>query len=278
MRPQLVFRLSSYVRGVSAHVALFQRRCFPSARTQRPWLRGRDVLEAAGFALVVGLLLKAVVVDFCYVPSASMVPTLLPGDYVVVSRIAYAVGLPEQLPLLALRLPAELRWWYRSPQRWDVVVAEFPDSAGVVSYYVKRVVGLPGDTLRFAGDTLVINRVAYWLPGMRERPRRIVVPYRGMVIPLSAASVPEWLPILQRDGASVVAAGDSVYIDGRPAEHYVVRHDHVFLMGDNYRASMDSRHWGPVPRRAIVGKAVMVYYSRAEDGRIRWNRIGTLLH
>lgn len=155
-----------------------------------PGLRGRDILEAAALAVVVALALKMLVVDFCYVPSLSMAPTLLPGDYVIVSKLAYALGFPERMPVLSLRLPREIRWWYRLPERWDVIVLDFPGQLGqsrpeIPQYYVKRVVGLPGDTLRFSGDTLWINRTAYLLPGMRETPRRIIVPAR-MAEPVDA--------------------------------------------------------------------------------------------
>ncbi|MCS6966372.1 MAG: signal peptidase I [Candidatus Kapabacteria bacterium] len=246
-------------------------------------LRGRDLFEAAALALLVGLLLKLLVVDFCRVPSGSMMPTLLPGDHVVVSRAAYAVGLPERLPFISVWLPVELRLWYRFPKRWDVIVIDFPGRPGQArpdtpQYYIKRVVGLPGDTLRFSGDTLIINRVAYWLPGLREPLRNLVVPYRGMTVPLSVASAAEWLPLVLRDGAQAEVRQDGVYINGQPAQSYVVRHDYVFVMGDNYRTSWDSRSWGVVPQGAIVGKAILVYYSRSEDGHTRWNRIGRFLY
>ncbi len=252
---------------------------FGSARKPLRWF---DLLSAAGTAALVGVLLKVFVVDVSRVPSGSMVPALLPGDYVVVSRVAYGVGLPPRLPLLDVRLPTELRWWYRSPHRWDIVVLDFPGLPGqrhpdTPQYFIKRVVGLPGDTLWFAGDTLVINHTAYWLPGMREQPRRIVVPYRGMVLRLAPQTAEQWLSLLQREGVQVELRGGVVYRDGSPVDSYTVQQDYFFVMGDNYRTSWDSRHWGVVPRSAVIGKAVAIFYSRDENGRIRWARIGRLL-
>jgi signal peptidase I len=246
-------------------------------------LRGRDLVEALLAAVGVALLLKLFVVEFCRVPSASMMPTLLPGDYVVVSRVAYAVGLPARVPLTSVWLPVELRWWYRLPRRWDIVVLDFPGEAGqlhppVPEYYIKRVVGLPGDTLRFAGDTLFINRVAYWLPGLQEKPRRSIVPYRGMELQISPQTLSEWLPVLLRDGAQVELRQGDVFINGQRQQRYVFRQNYLFVMGDNYRNSWDSRHWGLVPQSAIIGKAVLLYYSRDTNGHVRWNRIGRLLH
>lgn len=261
-------------------VAGFAARAFGSIRTPRQ-LRGRDILEAALAALGVALLLKLVVVDFCYVPSLSMAPTLLPGDYVFISRVAYAVGVPERLPLLGVRLPQEVRWWYRFPQRWDIIVLDFPGELSQPEspqYYIKRIVGLPGDTVGFAEDTLFINRTAYWLPGLREKRRRVVVPARGMVIPLSARTLPEWMPVLLREGLHIDVQRGTVYLDGQPSTEYRVRQDYVFVMGDNYRNSSDSRHWGVVPQSAIVGKAVAIYYSVDRNGQLRWSRLGRLLH
>ncbi len=234
-------------------------------------------------AVGIAFVLKVLVVDFCYVPSLSMAPTLLPGDYVFISRIAYAIGLSERLPLLGIRLPHEVRWWYRFPQRWDIIVLDFPGELGQAhpekpQYYIKRVVGLPGDTVGFSGDTLFINRTAYWLSGLREAPQRTIVPARGMLIPLSARTLPEWMPVLVREGVHVEVRHDTVYLDGRPSTEYRIRQDYVFVMGDNYRNSSDSRHWGVVPQSAIVGKAVAIYYSVDTEGRLRWSRLGRLLH
>lgn len=282
MKASVSFRLGEQWQQVWSRSFSVAKLWKAMGRQPAPGLRSRDVLQAAIVAGIVGLLLKVFVVDFCRVPSASMSPTLIPGDYVVVSKLAYAIGVPPRLPL-GVVLPAEWRWWYRLPQRWDVVVIDFPQVVGAaasdtVQYLIKRVVGLPGDTLRLSGDTLVINGTAYWLPGMQEPSASMVVPFRGMKLPLSAATASRWMPLLQRDGARVEIHSDTVYVNGAPSTTYTVCQDYVFVMGDNYRISWDSRHWGVVPRRAIVGKALLVYYSRAEDGRVRWNRIGHLLH
>ncbi len=246
-------------------------------------VRWQDMLWAAVAAVAVALVLKTFVIDFSRVSSASMAPTLLPGDYVLISKVAYAIGLPSRLPLVGLLLPEGLRWWYRMPRRWDVVVLDFPGMPGQVrpdtpQYLLKRVVGLPGDTLRFNGDTLVINHTAYLLPGMQQKPQRLVVPYRGMRVQLSARTLSQWLPLLQREGRRVELRNDTVFLDGIPTTSYTVQQDYFFLMGDNYRTSWDSRHWGVVPQQVIVGKAVVIYYSRADNGRVRWNRIGHFLH
>lgn len=255
----------------------------PRRNGPRQPLRWIDLLSAAAVAAILGVLLKMFVVDFSRVPSGSMAPTLVPGDYVVVSKIAYAVGLPPRLPLLEVWLPGEMRWWYRMPHRWDIVVVDFPGLPGqqhpdTPQYLIKRVVGLPGDTLWFDGDTLIVNHTAYWLPGLQEPPRRIVVPYRGMRVHLSPETLQEWLPLLYREGFPVELRQGRLCHNGTPIDSYVVQQDHFFVMGDNYRTSWDSRHWGTVPQSAILGKAVAIYYSRDERGRVRWNRIGRLLH
>jgi signal peptidase I len=224
------------------------------------------------------MLLKGCVVEMYWVPSGSMSPTLLPGDYVMVSKVAYALGLPERLPLPMLHLPWELRWWYRGIQRWDIVVFEFPQSREL-HYYLKRVVGLPGDTLRFSGDTLWIGTQGYLLPGLRESRHRVVVPYRGMVLELTPSVVEHFASVFAEEGVQVECRGDQVLLNSVPARTYTVRQDYYFVMGDNYELSFDSRHWGTVAQRRILGKALCIVYSRdTATGSVRWTRIGRFLH
>jgi len=197
------------------------------------------------------------------IPTASMENTLLVGDFLLVNKAAYGA----EIPGTGWQLPALDR-----PERGDVVVFEPPAAAGQPpeTRYVKRIVGVPGDTLRMAEGVLHRNGRAVEEP-YAKHGRTYADPYSERFL---------W----QR---SHLAGGPASVGRYRPTRDnwgpVVVPSDSFFVMGDNRDNSEDSRYWGFVGSDAIEGRPFVVYYSYRRQGalplswvtQIRWNRILT---
>lgn len=204
--------------------------------------------------ILVVFLLRSFVAEPFKIPSGSMEPTLVPGDLILVNKFIYGL----RLPLLDTRLtPGE------SPQRGDVIVFRLPKDPRID--YIKRIVGLPGDTVSYENKQLVINGKpvvthpagTYFDPSTMTyyneyRERLGDHEFRIMLNPNAPAYViggPENFP--HRDLCHYNADG---FICKVPPNSY-------FVMGDNRDNSLDSRYWGFVPQRNIVGKAFVVWMN-----------------
>jgi len=172
--------------------------------------------------LLVVLLLRSFLAEPFRIPSSSMQPTLAPGDFILVNKYRYGL----HLPILRTRMTEGKR-----PERGDVVVF-FPPGQG--SYFIKRVVGLPGDRIRYQDKRLYIN-------GRRVPVRETA----GGELQEKLAG--KWHPLR--------------FHPERPAQDFftVVQSDHYFMMGDNRDNSQDSRVWGQVPEQDAVGPALLVW-------------------
>jgi len=194
------------------------------------------------------LLLRSFVAEPFRIPSASMLPTLEPGDFILVDKHAYGL----RLPLVDRALLAT-----GAPQRGDVVVFRWPVDPR--QDYVKRVVGLPGDVIEYRDKTLVVNGapVPLALTGVHPGPEELGA--REAVERLAGAGhrvlVKPWQP--DASGRWIVPTG------------------HYFVMGDNRDNSRDSRAWGFVPESHLVGRAWLVWMSwRPPAKSPRWERVG----
>jgi signal peptidase I len=184
--------------------------------------------------VVVALFVLTFIVQPLLIPSESMERTLLVGDFLLSNKQTYA----HAGPLSRWLLP------YRSPARGDIVVFRH----SYPPMLIKRVVGLPGDRLRIAGGQVFINGVALREPYVAfepapSNPARDNFPgeiYAGPQVD------PEWwrqMQSLTRDGELTVPPGQ------------------YFVLGDNRNHSLDSRYWGFVPRDAVVGRPLVIYFS-----------------
>jgi signal peptidase I len=198
------------------------------------------------------LLLVLVVRSFLFepfrIPSASMMPTLLIGDFIFVNKYTYGL----RLPVLNTKVLD-----VGEPHRGDVIVFRLPSDPS--TNYIKRLVGLPGDTIRYANDHLYIN----------EQPVENVL--RGNYDP---AIQPGSIVLEERLGDVrhdiLLMPGFS----GRGDGTFVVPPGHYFMMGDNRDNSQDSRFIGPIPEANIVGRAVRIWMNWEFPRMPRWSRIG----
>ena len=198
--------------------------------------------------------LRSFVAEPFKIPSGSMEPTLVPGDLILVNKFLYGL----RLPLGHERLTPG-----RAPRRGDVIVFRLPKDPAVD--YIKRIVGLPGDTVSYENKQLVIDgkpisekadgqwfdpsSMAYY---QQYRESLDGVQHRILINPQAPAYViggPDDFP--HRDACHYDSQG---FVCKVPAGMY-------FVMGDNRDNSLDSRYWGFVPARNIVGKAFFVWMN-----------------
>jgi signal peptidase I len=237
-------------------------------RAAAPDRRGQlwENLKSIIGAIVIFLFVRVFLVEAYRIPTASMEPTLLVGDWLFVNKLAYG----PHIPVLNVNLPG-----YATPKRRDVVVFVSPpqiDMGDSTPTLVKRLWGLPGDTLYMRNGVLYIDGTPY-------------------------PQGPEFAGNLKRQDSSDpdfawqarygltnsrfgLAPAQPTHDNWGPL---VVPPAHFFMMGDNRYDSKDSRYWGFVPRKNVRGRPMFVYYSYdAEAGldyfravtEIRWSRIG----
>lgn len=220
------------------------------ARARQYWRR--EIRPLLLLALVV-CSIRSSLADWNDVPSGSMKPTILEGDRIFVNKLAYDLKVPFTTCHLA-------QWG--NPQRGDIVVFFSPYDG---KRLVKRVIGLPGDLVELRNNALFLNgeRVQYE-PLSEDRLRDVAVLDRT-----NHRFAQEKLP----GHFHAVAA-----IPGVPARRdfgpFRVPEEHYFMMGDNRDDSFDSRYYGPVERKRIVGKAttVVISFDREHYWMPRWHR------
>ena len=216
-------------------------------------------------AFVLFLVVRAFVVEAFQIPTASMENTLLVGDFLLVNKVVYGA----EIPGTRARLPA-----FDRPERGDIVVFEPPPSAGQPerTNYVKRIVGVPGDTLQMSEGSLLRNG------------EKVAEPYALHSRPFEDPYSPQF-----RWQRSYLIRDGSHRGEYRPTRDnwgpIEVPDDRYFVMGDNRDNSEDSRYWGFVPAEAIKGKPLIIYYSYDREKlapfpwltEIRWGRLLNLI-
>ncbi|MFT3792468.1 MAG: signal peptidase I [Rudaea sp.] len=229
--------------------------------------------------ILIVLLFRSFIAEPFKIPSGSMIPTLQIGDFILVNKFAYGL----RLPVLNTKIIET-----GSPKRGDVFVFVYPGFKCVVdgkevrmqrscgSYgntpvqkmnYIKRVIGLPGDTITYRNKTLYVND--------REVPQTDVGPFGG---PFSQD--PHTCNLAGADIREEALAAADHRILHMPNQNgaegtYVVPVGQYFAMGDDRDCSEDSRYWGFVPEQNLVGRAFVIWMNW--DGGIDFKRLGTLI-
>jgi len=224
------------------------------------------------YAALIAIGIRTVAFEPFNIPSGSMIPTLLVGDYLFVSKYSYGYSrfsLPLSPPLFGGRI------FGRMPRRGDVAVFKYPHDTDID--YIKRIVGLPGDHIQVKGGILYING--------QEATRKLIRD--------DYPAVDNGPQVLEREYTEQIPGGPSHLIaketdDGEMnnTQDYVVPPDHVFAMGDNRDNSADSRFMngvGFVPIENLVGRAEFIFFSVDPTApwyeiwewpfEIRWSRL-----
>jgi len=275
--------------------------------------RFRQFIRVLLIAFFIALVLKTFIVEAYRIPTPSMEQTLKMGDFLFVNKVVYGVHSPRNIPLTSIPLPnIQILPALASPKRGDVIVFEYPGMTTAVEtpdvrFYIKRCIGLPGDTVEIAAKRVYVNGMRQRDPGTarfetftldrNEIERAIypkgkpwnrdwwgplVVPFEGMRVELTLENLDHWRLFIEREGHSIRFTTDGkIELDGKVGNIYTVENVFYFVMGDNRDISDDSRYWGFVPVANIIGRASFIYWSwdtgGGESGNaipsVRWSRI-----
>lgn len=202
----------------------------------------REYTEAIIIAVLLAVFIRSFIVQAFKIPSGSMLSTLQIGDHLLVNKFIYGVKFPLTGTVL-------IPW--KDPKRDDVVVFKFPKDRSLD--YIKRVVGVAGDTIEMKDKQLYVNGEANINPHVHNTDTRIMPANGGPRDNMGPVKVPE---------------------------------GYIFVMGDNRDNSYDSRFWGFVPLNDVLGKAMILYWSWDLNKSlisidrftsIRWSRIGDIV-
>ena len=254
----------------------------------------KKFLKYIFIALISALIIKSFFIDAFKIPTASMENTLLTGDYTLINKAIYELKTPHYIPLINTWISSYSIITFNSPERNDVIVFKFPGYPNEFqpsenSTYIKRVIGLPGDTVQIKQTNVYINRQMISQPQNailsdtsinkkeviddRIFPQNrkwnndnygpIMVPQKGMTVQLNTKNIAEWQALIDREYGykAVSVEGSVINIDHKPARSYTIKKNYYFVMGDNRGNSMDSRYWGFVANDLIIGKAIIIYWS-----------------
>lgn len=199
----------------------------------------KEYLEPLIIAVLIALFIRAFVVQAFEIPSSSMEPTLLIGDYLLINKFTYGITIPY----------TDIKFFqFKKPRRGDVIVFIFPLDPS--KDFIKRVIAIEGEKVEIIHNKIYIN------------DRLIDDPWGHFVtnqIPRS------YLQRMENFGPVVVPK------------------DSLFVLGDNRDNSEDSRFWGFLNVNAVLGKALIFYFSWDQNAenlfdKVRWSRIGKLIH
>ena len=211
-------------------------------------------LKTIFYAILIALLIRTFLFQPFFIPSSSMGPTLLVGDRIFVSKYSYGYSkhsFPFSPPILSKRI------LFSEPQRGDVLVFKTPDERKID--YIKRLIGLPGDTIQMIEGDLFINEKVVKKEKIRNDQKIL---RNGRV-----AEIGVFLETLENDKSYETYS----YYDDGPADNtpkIVVPDGHYYMLGDNRDNSKDSRFIGSIPINNFVGRAEIIFFATKDGSTI----------
>lgn len=230
-----------------------------------------ETTKTVVYAVLIALFIRTVFAEPFSIPSGSMVPTLLVGDYLFVSKMSYGYSrhsLPLSMPLIKDRI------FYTQPERGDVIVFKMPSDNK--TDYIKRLIGLPGDKIQMKDGRLYINGT---IVDRKSEGEYVLRDASGKALRFEKYT--ETLPNGKQH--PILEASDEGTYDN--TEEFTVPEDHFFMMGDNRDNSLDSRSLkvGFVPKNNLVGRAKFLFFSHDDSAAwwqvwkwpmaVRWSRL-----
>ncbi|MDH5649868.1 MAG: signal peptidase I [Gammaproteobacteria bacterium] len=184
-------------------------------------------------------------VESFYIPSQSMLPTVLQGDFLFADKRVNCLGCKIRL------------------KRGDLAILVSPNNR--TALYIKRIIGLPGDNIEIAGTDIKVN-------GVSIRGAQVTDFEHTELKPLLATHT-AWRERSDKDEYTVIWQNDASQQDAS----FTVPNGQVYVLGDNRNAAQDSRFFGTVPLVDVIGKAKQVWFSKSPGSGIRWGRIGSIV-
>lgn len=226
------------------------------------WTQGTGSLF---LAVAIALFIRWAFIEAYVIPSGSMLPSLLIHDHIFVNKLTYGI-----------RIPFSEKWMvqFRKPERGEVIVFKKPDEKSI--FYIKRVVGLPGDKISYQDNMLYVNdqpveRVvpsddsdARWLRDRDFQSRDDTDTYYSHTLEVETKDL--YIPWEERfpDYPHTILLRKGSMDTNYPFNSITVPNDKLFVMGDNRNNSQDSRYWGFLPMENLLGKAMFVWLSCEE--------------
>ena len=268
-----------------------------SAQAYKPAVKKRSKLKIFLFVLIFLLaliIIKGLFIGAYHITSSSMRNALIEGDFILVKKSSYQLKTPDKFPFTPFKIPSFKILSMQKPERNDVIVFrmnEFLVDTSLTGYdLVKRIIGLPGETVQLKDKSVYINdeeinnpsTVTFNLnsPFFYNRAEQkfypfndkhwkinfygpVKVPQRGDTIQINPKNISIWQPLINYEsgGKFINVEGTVITYKGRPITEYVIQKDYYFVLGDNRYESVDSRFFGFVPEDEIIGKVWMIYWS-----------------
>lgn len=216
----------------------------------------REWIEAIIFAAIAAIIIRTFVIQTFKIPSGSMEPTFLPGDFLIANKFIYHFREPERFEPVIFKDPTQP--YHPQPrERYAVLIRpiywdkeKFFFKYYTRRYLIKRIIGMPGDTLQIIDKNVYIN---------------------GKYVEEDYTQYTDYRIIPREQGRLYI---DSRFVGSRDNfGPVVVPEGHYFVMGDNRDNSNDSRYWGFLSEDLIRGRPMIIYWSWDEHHRIRWNRL-----
>jgi signal peptidase I len=242
-------------------------------KDKKTWLI--ENIISLGSALLIVFMIRSSIIEAFKIPSGSMIPTLYVGDHIFVNKFAYGLKIPfsdliTDHPIYLIKRDI--------PKRGDVIVFKYPKDESI--YYIKRVVGVPGDTIEMRDKVLYVNQKKITQDPLSE------IKTEKMIQNLDDPNYP--LSNMALFTEHLDSVDHTIMIDNTKdlSENFgpvTIPPDRLFAMGDNRDWSGDSRYWGFVPLGNVKGKAIIIWMSfwiDFSESRFTFHpeRIGSLIH
>jgi signal peptidase I len=285
------FSFSNFL-GRNGHGKVTAPETKPKGPPKSVW---REYFESAVVTVIMALFGMTFIVQAVKVPTGSMQNTIVIGDHLLVNKFIFAPG--ESLPFLPQR---EIRRGdiivFKYPgNRYDPKRDDRPDNKPIVTNYVKRVIGLPGDRIRIEGRKVIVNGQAlpeHIIEAIDRNDNKAPL----VIVNETLRQPGETYDVYYHPGSGDDQTSEDYEVfrkEGKGGE-LTVPAGHYFMMGDNRENSEDSRYWGFVPRDLVIGRAMFVYWSYDESTphseaafpfnavsdfiyNTRWSRTGTMV-